>query len=53
LNAHKYLPITLKGVERFNRAIEAMFGKVVQANQKNWDKQLPKVLLAYRTATHE
>jgi len=30
-----------------------MLRKVVQANQKNWDEQLPKVLLAYKTAVHE
>ena len=40
-------------VERFNRTMEAMLSKVVQANQKNWDKHLPKVLFAYRTAIHE
>ena len=41
-------------VERYNRTTEAMLGKVVQANnQKNWDKQLPKVQFAYRTAVHE
>jgi len=28
--------------------MEAMLGKVVQANQKDWDKHLPKVLFAYR-----
>ena len=33
--------------------MKAMLGKVVQANQKNWDNQLPKVLFAYRTAVHE
>ena len=40
-------------IERFNRTMEAMLSKVVQANQKNWDQHLPKVLFAYRTAIHE
>ena len=37
-------------VERFNHTLEA---KVVQANQRDWDTHLPKVLFAYRTAVHE
>ena len=40
-------------VERFNRTLEAMLAKVVQANQRDWDAHLPKVLFAYRTAVHE
>ena len=40
-------------VERFNRTLEAMLAKVVQANQRDWDAHLPKVLFAYRTAIHE
>ena len=40
-------------VERFNRTLEAMLAMVVQANQRDWDVHLPKVLFAYRTAVHE
>lgn len=40
-------------VERFNRTLESMLAKVVQANQRDWDIHLPKVLFAYRTAIHE
>ena len=40
-------------VEKFNRTLEAMLAKVVQANQRDWDVHLPKVLFAYRTAVHE
>jgi len=34
-------------VERFNQTMEEILGKVVQANQEDWDKYLPKVLFAY------
>ena len=40
-------------VERFNRTVEAMLSKMVNENQHDWDSQLPKALLAYRTAVHE
>ena len=40
-------------VERFNRTVEAMIAKVIDANQRNWDVHLPKALFAYRTAVHE
>ena len=30
-----------------------MLAKVVQANQRDWDTHLPKVLFVYRTAIHE
>ena len=40
-------------VERFNRTLEAMLAKVVQANQRDWDTHLPKVLFAYCTTVHE
>ena len=39
--------------ERFNRTVEAMLAKMVQANQRDWDCYLPKVLFAYRTSIHE
>lgn len=38
-------------VERFNRTLEAMLVKLVRENQRDWD--IPKVLLAYRTALHK
>ena len=40
-------------VERINCKLEAMLAKVVQANQRDWDTHLPKVLFVYRTAIHE
>ena len=40
-------------VERFNRTLEAMLSKTVQQNQLDWDKHLPRVMFAYRTAIHE
>ena len=40
-------------VERFNRTLEAMLAKTVKDNQQDWDRHIPKLLLAYRTAIHE
>ena len=40
-------------VERFNRTLEAMLAKLVDRNQRNWDKCLPLAMLAYRSAVHE
>ena len=40
-------------VERFNRTLEAMLAKTVSENQQDWDRYIPKLLLAYRTAIHE
>ena len=40
-------------VERFNRTLEAMLSKTIQQNQCDWDKHLPMVMFAYRTAIHE
>ena len=39
-------------VERFNRTLWSMLSKVVSENQKDWDKWLPCVLLAYRATEH-
>ena len=39
--------------ERFNRTIEDMLSKYVSANQRDWDKYLPILLLAYRSSIHE
>ena len=40
-------------VERFNRTLKEMLAKVVKESQTDWDIQLPKVLLAYRTAIQD
>ncbi|KAJ8014587.1 hypothetical protein DPEC_G00017180 [Dallia pectoralis] len=40
-------------VERFNRTLGAQLALVVAKDQKDWDRQLPLVLLAYRSATQE
>ena len=48
-----YHPAGNGQVERFNRTIESMLAKMVRENQRDWDKHLPKALMAYRTALHE
>ena len=40
-------------VERFNRTLQAMLSKVVSPDQRDWDKWLPYVMMAYRSSTHE
>ena len=48
-----YKPSTNGGVERFHRTLNAMIGKVVAVNQKDWDEHLPSVMAAYRASRHE
>ena len=40
-------------VERFNRTLATMLTAYVSSNQKDWDEQLPYVMMAYRSADHE
>ena len=40
-------------VERFNRTLTTMLSMYVEKNQKDWDRWLPQVLLAYRSSVHE
>ena len=40
-------------VERFNRTLEAMLSNYVKENHKDWDRQLPYIMMAYRSAEHE
>lgn len=39
--------------ERPNRVIKTMLAAYVKDNQRDWDKQLPKVAFAMKTAVHE
>jgi len=48
-----YKPSTNGCVERFHRTLNAMLGKVVQENQRDWDERLPFVMAAYRAAKHQ
>jgi hypothetical protein len=40
-------------VERFNRTLETMLSAYVSDNHKDWDRQLPYVMMAYRATAHE
>ncbi|KAK9872576.1 hypothetical protein WA026_018708 [Henosepilachna vigintioctopunctata] len=40
-------------VERFNRTMEQYLSKVVADHQKDWDKHLPVLLMAYRESVHD
>ena len=40
-------------VERFNKTLLDMLAKYVDSNQRNWDKYLPLVMLAYRSSVHD
>ena len=40
-------------VERFNRTLTAMLSAYVQENQRDWDAQIPYVMMAYRSAVHK
>jgi len=47
-----YKPSTNGCVERFHKTLNAMLGKVVQNNQRDWDDRLQSVMAAYRAAKH-
>ncbi len=40
-------------VERFNRTLEAQLAKFVDYHQRDWDKHIPFLLMAYRSAVHD
>ncbi|UYV61797.1 K02A2.6-like, partial [Cordylochernes scorpioides] len=40
-------------VERFNKTMVEHLSKVVEQNQRDWDRRLPLFLMAYRAAIHE
>ena len=53
LRTSAYKASTNGAVERWHRTLNAMIGKVVADNQKDWDVHLPFLLCAYRSARHE
>ena len=48
-----YRPQSDGMVERFNRTIEDQLAKYVEEHQKDWDRHVPYLMMAYRTATHQ
>ncbi len=40
-------------VERFNRTLLNLLSMAASDNERNWDLQLPKIMLAYRTSVQE
>ena len=53
LRTSAYRASTNGAVERWHRTLNAMIGKVVADNQRDWDEHLPYLLCAYRSARHE
>ena len=52
LNTSSYHPQTNGMTERFNKTLITMLSHYVHQYQKDWDRYLPYVLYAYRTAPH-
>ena len=48
-----YKPSTNGMVERFNRTLNSILGKVIAVNQRDWDQHLPYAVAAYRATIHE
>ena len=58
LGIHKTRTTTLRPqshsmVKRQNQTIEAQLATFVQDHQRDWDRQLPLLLMSYRSAVHE
>lgn len=51
--ASPYHPQSNGMVERFNKTLANMLSAYVNDHQTNWDKSLPYVMQAYRSAVHE
>lgn len=48
-----YRPQSDGMVERFNRTLEDQLAKYVDEHQKDWDRHVPFLMMAYRTAVHQ
>jgi len=53
IHSSAYKPSTNANVERFHRTLNSMLAKVIDENQREWDKKLPAVMAAYRSAKHD
>jgi len=53
VNMTAYHPRSDGLVKRFNRTLIDMLSKTVDQSGRNWDEQLPFVLIAYRTSVQE
>ena len=40
-------------IERFNRTVVSMLSNYVSDNQRDWDRHLPQVMMAYRSSKYE
>ena len=40
-------------VERFHRTLNAILGKIINENQRNWCEKVPIAAAAYRASVHE
>ena len=48
-----YFPQSDGMIERFNQTVEEMLSKYISEDQRDWDRYLPLMMLAYRTSTHD
>ena len=48
-----FYPMSDGLVERFNRTLESMLSLYVKTNQRDWDKFVPLVTMAYRSTPQE
>ena len=51
--ASAYHPQGNRQVERMNRTLKDMLAKMVDENQRNWDRMLQKAVFAYRVSINE
>ncbi|KAK3108989.1 hypothetical protein FSP39_020333, partial [Pinctada imbricata] len=51
--ASPYHPQTGAHTERYNRTLCDMLSKYINERHSDWDKKLPSMLFAYRTAVHD
>ena len=48
-----YHPQSNSFIERYNHTLQSMLSKLIEGDQRNWDRALPIAMMAYRSSVHD